>query len=63
MIMRVTLPLVMMVMLMWIIRALVPLLVEINSELNLFIALQIEQMDINIDHLTRMDLIEDEIES
>ena len=36
---------------------------QINSELNLFIALQINQMDIDVDHLARMDLIEVEIES
>ena len=36
---------------------------QINSELNLFIALQIYQMDIDVDHLVRMDCIEDEIKS
>ena len=36
---------------------------QINRELNLFIALQIDQMDIDVDHFARMDLIEDEIES
>ena len=36
---------------------------QINSELNLFIVLQFDQMDINVNRLVRMDLIEDEIES
>ena len=35
---------------------------QIDSELNLFIALQIDQMDIEFDGLAGMDLIEDEIE-
>ena len=34
---------------------------QINGELNSFVALQIDQMDIDIDHLARIDIIEDEI--
>ena len=34
-----------------------------DSRINLIVALQIDQMDIDVDRLARMDLIEDEIES
>ena len=33
-----------------------------DSRINLIVALQIDQMDIDVDRLARMDLIEDEIE-
>ena len=36
---------------------------NINGGINLIIALQIDQMDIDADRLARMDLTEDEIES
>ena len=34
-----------------------------DSRINLIVALQIDQMDIDVDRLARMDLIEDEIDS